>query len=297
MVANPPILEPELGHKEAENIENSTVGIQETMEEEDEAENSLSNHSNLMFGQNTFEKESIPMVEEIANKNNRISATTAGYSSPSFSLKLTKMAAMSEEEEDDEIDSKRQSRPEDTVNGYQVQPEFMPTLRKIISKHGDIPSSCLAKSVKWRSALLETICGIISELDKKKVTNFKGKDLKRMIDDINEINNLKVEVVWLQTRLTEILEARQILKQSRMLKEKKDSISKFIEIAESELKECEAEKNELSEKLKVVCDKEADWKKRLARMHDESTKTFKRIKDAKSKVRQFLNGSLVDDLI
>jgi len=297
LVANPPILEPELGHKEAENIENSTVGIQETMEEEDEAENSLSNHSNLMFGQNTFEKESIPMVEEIANKNNRISATTAGYSSPSFSLKLTKMAAMSEEEEDDEIDSKRQSRPEDTVNGYQVQPEFMPTLRKIISKHGDIPSSCLAKSVKWRSALLETICGIISELDKKKVTNFKGKDLKRMIDDINEINNLKVEVVWLQTRLTEILEARQILKQSRMLKEKKDSISKFIEIAESELKECEAEKNELSEKLKVVCDKEADWKKRLARMHDESTKTFKRIKDAKSKVRQFLNGSLVDDLI
>ncbi|AET04506.2 plant phospholipase-like protein [Medicago truncatula] len=158
-------------------------------------------------------------------------------------------------------------------------------------------STVLAKSVKWRSTLLETICGIISELVKNDVTSIKGNDLKRMIDDVNEINNLKVEVVWLQTRLTGILEARQILKQSRTLKEKKDSIIKFIEIAESELKECEAEKKELSEKLKVVCDKEADWKKRLVRMHDESTKTFKRIKDGKSKVRQFLNGSLVDDLI
>ena len=291
-------MDPEPGHKEAENVENLT-GVPELMEE-DEAENSLSNHSNLMFRQNTFEEESIPMVEEIANKNDRRSATRAGYSSPSFSLTLTEMAAMAamtKEEEDDDIVSERQSRPEDTVNGYCVQPEFKPTLRNIIGKHGDIAKSCLAKSVKWRSALLETICGIVSELVKNDVTNIKGKDLKRMIDDVNEINNLKVEVVWLQTRLTEILEARQILKQSGTLKEKKDSISKFIEIAESELKECEAEKKELSEKLKVVCDKEADWKKRLARMHDESTKTFKRIKDAKSKVRQFLNGSLVDNLL
>jgi hypothetical protein len=116
-------LEPELGYKEAENFENSTVGIQEMIEEEDEAENSLSNHSNLMFGQNTFEEESVPMVEKITNKNDRRSATRAEYSSPSFSLKVTEMAAMdamTKDEEDDEIDFERQSRLEDIVNGYQV---------------------------------------------------------------------------------------------------------------------------------------------------------------------------------
>lgn len=162
----------------------------------------------------------------------------------------------------------------------------------------------MTKSVKFRSAFLDTICEIISDLDKKDIANIKGNDLKIKIGDVNDIKNLKVEVEWLHTRLTEILEARQILKKSGTLKEKKDSIRKFIEIAEGELKECEVEKKkvseklkELSEKLKAICDKEADWKERLTRMQDESTKTSQRVKDVKSKVRRFVDCSLIDGLL
>jgi hypothetical protein len=68
----------------------------------------------------------------------------------------------------------------------------MTSLRKIIAKHEDIAKSCLAKSVKWCSTLLKMICGIVSEPVKNDVTNIKGKDLKKMIDDFNELNNLRV---------------------------------------------------------------------------------------------------------
>jgi len=302
-IADPPTLEPELGLKEAENVEYSTVGGRVMMEEEDGAEISLSNHSSLMVRQNTFKEERIAMVEEVTNENHMKCISRTGCSSPSFSLKLTQLVSMAGAE-DDEVDSEMQSQPEDMVNIYQVKPELMPILRKIIGKHGDIAKNCVTKSVKFRSAFLEMICEIISDLDKKHVANIKGNDLKIKIGEVNDIKNLKVEVEWLHTRLTEILEARQILKQSGTLKDKKDSIRKFIEIAKSELKECEAEKKrvtdklrELSEKLKAVSDKEADWKERLTRMQDESTKTSQRVKDVKSKVRRFLDCSLIDGLL
>jgi ribosomal protein S21 len=130
-------------------------------------------------------------------------------------------------------------------------------------------------------------------LDNKDVTNIKGKDLKEKISLVNEIKIMEVEVEWLRTRLTEILEARQILKQSGKLKEKFDSNKESIEIAESALRECETAKK----KLKAICDKETLWKERLARSQHESTKTYQEIKSAKSRVKQFLNCSLVDDLL
>ena len=54
---------------------------------------------------------------------------------------------------------------EDSVNGYQVKKEFMPTLKKIIDDHGDIAKYCTEESVEYRSALLQLICGIISRVE------------------------------------------------------------------------------------------------------------------------------------
>ncbi|GAU35912.1 hypothetical protein TSUD_69450 [Trifolium subterraneum] len=288
-------------------VENSIVCIPENAGELGEADMSLSNNSNQMDGQNHLEAEITPLeqeplageiqasnkVEEITVKDNRKLISRAGCSSPSVSLKLTEMVGMVGEEDDDDVDSNIQSWTKDTVNGYHVKPEFMPILRKIIGKYGDIAKNCAAESVVYRSALLEMICGIISELDKKDVCNIKGKDLKKKINLVDEIKTMEVEVEWLHTRLTEILEARQILKQSGKMKEKLDSNRESIEIAESALKECETAKK----KLKAICDKEALWKERLARSQDESTKTYQEIKSAKSRVKRFLNSSLVDDLL
>ncbi|XP_058735768.1 uncharacterized protein LOC131607829 [Vicia villosa] len=216
-------------------------------------------------------------------------------SSLSLSLKLSDLVAMVGDDDDDDDDSETQSRYEDNVNAYQVKPEYMEILRKIIDKHGDIAKNCQAKSVKFRSMMLEIICEVISALDKKDVTNLKG--VKKMIGQIDDVKEMKVEVEWLHTRLTEILEARQVFKQCGKLKEKIDNITGFTEIAESELKECEDEKKKLWLKLKEICDIEADWKKRLARMQEESIMASQSVKDAMSKVKRFYKRSLIDDLL
>jgi hypothetical protein len=77
------------------------------------------------------------------------------------------------EDDDEEI----QSRPEDTVKGYQVKEEFMPILTK----------NCVTKSVKSRSALLEMICEIISEFEKKDLSKTKEGDLKSNISLVEGI--------------------------------------------------------------------------------------------------------------
>jgi hypothetical protein len=97
-----------------------------------------------------------------------------GCSSSVRSLKLTEMVEMVGIEDDDE---EIKSRPEDTVKGYQVKEEFMPILTK----------NCVTKSVKSRSALLEMICEIISEFEKKDLSKTKEGDLKSNISLVEGI--------------------------------------------------------------------------------------------------------------
>lgn len=318
-VSHPLTVEPELRH-DAENVENSMVGIPVKVEELGEAEMSLSNGSNQMAGQNNFEVESDPLeqealageiqaskkFDEISNKYTRKCISKAGCSSPSCSLKLTAMAAIADEKDDDELDSETQSRPKDNIKEYQIKSEHMPVLRKIIGKHGDIVKNCTTKFVKFRSLFLEAICEIIAELDKKNasIANISSKNLEKKIDVVSYIKNQNVDVEWLHSRLTEILEARRILKQTCKLKQETDSVRMVTEAAERDLNKWETRKEELTEKvkeifheLKEVTDKEADCKERLARAHDESTKISQIVKDAKSKVRRFLDCSLIDDLL
>jgi hypothetical protein len=70
------------------------------------------------------------------------------------------------------------------------------------------------------------------------------------------------------------------------------------------LKAFEDEKMEASEKLKEasknfeeICKKEADWKEKLARSLDKSIEISQTIENATSKVKQFLNCSLINDLL
>lgn len=305
-VVYPPIMEPELEHKEAENVKNSTAGIPENVGELGEAEMSFSKNSNQMAGQIAFEenapleKESLSGEIQASNRfedvTNMKSISRAGCPTPSFSIKLTEVVDMVRNEDGDEVDSNVRSRPEDTINGYQVKREFMPMLRKIISKHGDIAKNCIAKSIKFRSVLLEMICGIISDLDEKNATNIREEVLKTKIEQVDEIKSMKVEVEWLRTRLVEALDARDIMKKFVMLKEKTDDNRRLIEDAESELKECEEEKKEASERLRAICDKETACKQRLAMAKDESATISTTVGYAKSKVKRFLKCSVVDGL-
>ncbi|KAK2384527.1 hypothetical protein QL285_071863 [Trifolium repens] len=269
-------------------------------EGEGEAKKSLSNHA----GKNTFEKESIPLEPEslaggITNKNQRKRISMVGCSSSvRRTLNLTEMVEMvGNEDDDDDDDEEIQSRPENTVKGYHVKEEFMPILTKIIGKYGDIAKNCVTESVEYRSALLEMICGIISEFEKKDLSKTKDAALTRKIALVEGIKRMNVEVEWLHMRLIEVREARELLMQSGMLKEKTDQNKKLIAESESALEKCEARKKEVEEQLKTICDEAAVCKQNLAKAKNDSATITRIVGFAKSKVRRFLHCSVVDGLI
>jgi hypothetical protein len=289
----------EVGEAEPNMMEEAVEAEPNAMEEEGEAKKSLCNHA----GKNTFEKESIPLEPEslaggITNKNQRKHISMVGCSSSvRRTLNLTEMVEMVGNEDDDDDDEEIQSRPENTVKGYHVKEEFMPILTKIIGKYGDIAKNCVTESVEYRSALLEMICGIISEFEKKDLSKTKDAALTRKIALVEGIKRMNVEVEWLHMRLIEVREARELLMQSGMLKEKTDQNKKLIAESESALEKCEARKKEVEEQLKTICDEAAVCKQNLAKAKNDSATITRIVGFAKSKVRRFLHCSVVDGLI
>ncbi|TKY60190.1 Phospholipase protein [Spatholobus suberectus] len=310
-VAHPSTFAPEIRHEVGDSVapENCSVDVAEM------GENPMTNHSIQMEGHNAFEAECIPLEREPlakdiqessnsrerADKNNGKSLSLVEHSSSRFSLNLTEMVNMWDNEGDDEVNFFGQSSPRDTVEGYQVKPKFMPILRRILSKHGDIFKDSMVTTMTFQSIFLEVIGDIISELQDKGLHKITEDELHKMIGLANEMKNMKVNIEWLHLRLEEIFEARQILKQSGMLKEKKDSNKKVIEAVKTELEQYEAEKKALEAKfrslLDKICHKEAACKETLARAQDESARISETITYAKSKVRRFVNCSLADGLL
>ncbi|TKY60191.1 Phospholipase protein [Spatholobus suberectus] len=277
-VARPSTFVPEIRHEETENAvdsvapEKCSVDVAE-MEKVSEDEKPMANHSIQMEEHNAFGAESIPLekeplVEDIeapsnsresADKNNGKSASMVGNPSSRFSsLNLTEMINMWDNEGDDGANFVGQSSRMDAVEGYRVKPEFMPILRKILSKHGDVFKNSTVTT--FRSIYMGVICDIISELQDKGLHKITEDELHYMIALANEMKNMKANIEWLHLRLEEILEARQILKQSDKLKEERDSNKKVIETVKRELEECEAEKKALSAKFRSVCDRESACK-------------------------------------
>ncbi|XP_061365777.1 uncharacterized protein LOC133309056 [Gastrolobium bilobum] len=272
-------------HADSSNM--TQVDIPE-MKEASEAEMSVPNHLDQMEGPN--------IQASRANKNHNKSISMAERPSQSFSLNLTDMVKMCDDNED-EVNSVGQSLPMGTVDAYQVKPESIPLLKKIFNKHGDIAKNCTISTMKYRSMLLDMICDIFSELQDENLGKIKEDDLQDMIALVNEMKNMKVDIGWLHMRLFQILEAKQILSQSSTLKEAKESNRQFIENVESELEENEAEKNAVAEKLRSIHARETVCKETLAKAWDESTAIAATIADAKSKVRRFHKCSLVDGLL
>ncbi|XP_058745130.1 uncharacterized protein LOC131617877 [Vicia villosa] len=216
----------------------------------------------------------------------------------SYSSKLSEMVAMMGNEiDDDEVESDLPSRPGDLVNGYHVKMEFRPILRRIIDKHGDIAQKCVTGSAKHRSELLEIICGIILDFEKKDVRSIKESSLRNKIALVDGIRNMKVEVEWLHKRLNDVLEAKELLMNSSNLKVKVAKNRKIVKQSELELEECEAQKKELTDKLKAICEKEILCKENLARAKKESATASRIVGFAITKVGRFLNCSMVDALI
>lgn len=297
LVAHPLTLEPKMRHEEREKVGSSVAeksfraDTPEVMEQVSEAEDSFLNHLYQMEGQNKFDAQCILLEKEpqASNNNHRKSTSTVAFSSTSF--KLTEMSNRMLDHEDVEVDSVTL----DTIDGYRVKPELMPILRKIISKHGDIARNCIALTVKESSLLLERICSVILELQEKGFSKINEDFLRSKIALVNDLKNMKVEIEWLHVRLVEILEARKILNQCGMLKEKKESNRKSVENAKRKLKECREQKKEMKTKFGSLCDEKTVCTETLKRAMDESTRIDETIKYVQSTVRRFVNYSFMDD--
>lgn len=278
-------------------------------------EDQMVNPSTQVEEHNALEVEHAPLEKELLaegiqafkcrereDKNNSSkSISMVGHSSSQFSLQLTQMVNMWENEGDDEVESVGQSSTMDRAEGYQVKEEFMPLLRKILTKHGDVFENSLILTARFRSVILEAICEIISELKDKDLNKITEDRLHNMIALANEMKTMQMNIEWLHLRLQEIYEARKILKQSGMLKERKDSNKRVIETAKRELDQCQEEKEALEARFQSlrerIFDKETACKETLARAQDEYVCISQTITDAKSKVKRFLNCSLVNGLL
>ncbi|TKY60201.1 Phospholipase protein [Spatholobus suberectus] len=318
-VVHPSTSAPEIEHEDTEMVGDFVVPENCSVDSAEMGQ--MANHSIQMEGHNAFEAECIPLEKEplaegiqassnsrprerADKKKNSKSISMVGDPSSFFSFNLTEKVNMGDNE-GDEVNSARQSSPMDIVEveveGYQVRSELESTVRKILSKHGDIFKNCTVSSMILRSMLLEMLCDIISDLQDKDLHKITEDELHSIIGLVNEIKTTKVNIEWLHLTLEEILEAKQILNQSAILKEKKCINKKIIENVKRELEECEAKKNALVAKFQAkfqsLCDKETAGKETQARAEDECAKISETITYAKTKVRCFFKCSLADGLL
>ncbi|KAK7318696.1 hypothetical protein RJT34_03402 [Clitoria ternatea] len=251
---------------------------------EEDAEKSISNKPIQMEEKNPSEANSIPLdqeqeplgedfqvsckLEERTNENNKKHVSTVPCPSSSFVLNLTEMVNMWNDE-NDEVNCIGKSSPMDTVEGYKVKRDSMPIM----------------------------ICDIVSELQGNDFNQIKENELHNMIALANEIKDMKVNIQRLYLRLQKILEAKQVYQRSVLLKEKKNNKQRFIETMEKKMEECEAEKIVVAAKFPSPCDKETSYKETIARVGEESIRIVATIRCTTSKIRHFLNCSLVDDLL
>ncbi|KAE9602875.1 putative phospholipase [Lupinus albus] len=184
----------------------------------------------------------------------------------------------------------------DTLDKYEVKPELMDILRKIVSVHGDIVQNSTISTIKYRSMYLEVIGDMIIELQEKHFAETDDDRLQDMMVILDDMKHKKVNVEWLLQKFVEILEARQVFKHSMMLKEKRECNTRFIKNVEQELKEKEEEIEAMKAKLQSLYDEKSVCKKKLDRAREESSNITKSLEDDNAKMKSFQNFSLVNGL-
>lgn len=203
----------------------------------------------------------------------------------SLSLNLSEMADLLDDgsSSESEVDFPGLYHPLVTVEGYRVNAEMAPTLRLVLSKHGDIATNSSLQTVQCRSSFFECICGIIQELQALVFTEVTLGELKSMRAVVMDLEHVRLDVGWLGKRLDDIIEAKQLVKQSSSLKEAMNKNKQGIE-------EIEKENEAIAEKLRVNHEK-------LAAIKAEATPINGTISEAKEKVKRFYKRSLVEGLL
>ncbi|XP_059670814.1 uncharacterized protein LOC132316338 [Cornus florida] len=184
-----------------------------------------------------------------------------------------------------------------TVNGYVVKPEWGSLLRAIFSRYGDIAKDCSVVSIRSRSSFLEMICEIIQKLHDTEFIRITPVDLKSMLDQVRDLETVRMEVGWLRERLDDIFEAMQLFRGYSTLKEAQRRKVPAIEKKKEELKSINMEIVDLLEKFVFLKEKAALAEEELTPMKAEAEKIDETVSETKAKVKCFYQKSLVHGLV
>ncbi|XP_060207012.1 uncharacterized protein LOC132634890 isoform X2 [Lycium barbarum] len=127
-----------------------------------------------------------------------------------------------------------------------INPSLEPTFLAIVKKHGDITNDCPLESRYMLTSILEAICKIVQELQKKHLTEVDCNLLNSYCSIVRDAEKIKVNVNWLRIRLDEIKDGVNSIVETKKLNDKKNRLAEQIE---NEKKDLELMKAEL-EKLK-----------------------------------------------
>lgn len=204
--------------------------------------------------------------------------------SQSRSLNFTEIAQMSNDHypDDEEVDSAIDTALV-TVHGYRVKEEAAPLVRAILARHGDIAKDCTLESPRTRSVFLEMVCGISRKLEKIRFVDITTSEVNALLQDIYDLEHLKIDVQWLHQRMDEISQAKHLLRSYSDLKKENARNLELIERKEEELAV-------LQQKILLAEDE-------LAAMKIKAEESNKKVTDIKEKTVAFYQKSLMHGLL
>uniref|UniRef100_A0A5B7BJX3 Phospholipase-like protein n=1 Tax=Davidia involucrata TaxID=16924 RepID=A0A5B7BJX3_DAVIN len=176
------------------------------------------------------------------------------------------------------------------VAAYTVNRSVAQTLQAIINKHGDIAKDCHLESGYMRASVLEGICKVVQELQRKELTELDSGRLYAYHSAVKDAEKMKLNVKWLHQRLNDICDA---LKSTGHAENLSDQKTKRLERIEYMKKDLQLNKIEL-EKLKSEIEAKEN---QLALETLEIEKLNSTIRGITSKFQQFQSNSLMDGLL
>ncbi|KDP37450.1 hypothetical protein JCGZ_08291 [Jatropha curcas] len=116
-----------------------------------------------------------------------------------------------------------------------VKEAFAPTLTSIIKNYGDIAANCFMKTPEGRSLALENLSGLIQTFQAEKFCELPQLEIQKAIALVDDFRIAGLDVDWLQERLNDMLDAKQLIGQSSTLKERIDKSNQVIKEKKREL--------------------------------------------------------------
>ncbi|XP_059276212.1 uncharacterized protein LOC132030548 isoform X3 [Lycium ferocissimum] len=139
----------------------------------------------------------------------------------------------------EEVKANQEESTKTVKQSITMNPSLEPTFLAICDKHGDITKDCPMESGEMLTSVLEVICKVVQELQKKHLTEVDRNVLDSYYLVVKDAEKMKVNVNWLRTRLDEIRDAINCIVETKKLNDEKN---RFAERIENEKKDLESMK-------------------------------------------------------